>query len=101
MKTMLPKEAFRKNAHIYKILSHHKRLEILNLLKDGELSVEEILKTVKILKSNLSQHLTILRYNGLVKTRKDGLNVHYKIVDKRIIEPCKILHKLRIKHIVS
>ncbi len=101
MKTILPKEAFHKNAHIYKILSHHKRLEILNLLKDKELSVEEILKAVKILKSNLSQHLAILRHNGLVKTRKDGLSVHYKIVDKRIIEPCKILHKLRIKHIVS
>ena len=100
MKTTLPKEAFYKNAHIYKILAHHKRLEILNLLKEKELSVEELLKSVKIPKSNLSQHLALLRHNGLVQTRKAGLNVHYKIVDKRIVEPCRILHKLRGRHIV-
>ncbi len=101
MNKMLPKEAFHKNAHIYKILANSKRLEILNLLGAGELSVEEMLKTVKISKSNLSQHLALLRHNGLVQTRREGLNIHYKIVDKRVIEPCKILHRLRGKHIVS
>jgi hypothetical protein len=41
-----------------------------------------------------------MRHNGLVKTRRAGLNIHYKIVDPRIVSPCKILHNLRHRHLV-
>ncbi len=100
LKSPLPKEAYQKNASIYKILANSKRLEILNLLKNGELGVEQILKVTKLSKANLSQHLALMRHNGLVKARRDGLNIFYTIVDPRIVEPCKILHQLRHKHMV-
>lgn len=100
IKSPLPKEAYLKNANIYKILANSKRLEILNLLKTGELGVEEILKVTKLSKANLSQHLALLRHNGLVQTRRDGLNIFYRIVDERIVAPCKILHELRHKQLV-
>lgn len=96
----MPQEAFDKNAHIYKILANPKRLEILNNLKMGERGVEELLKITKLSKANLSQHLALLRHNGLVQTRREGLNVHYRIVDKRIVAPCKILHELRHRQLV-
>lgn len=96
----LPQEAYDKNAHIYKILANSKRLEILNLLKKSEHAVEEMLKITKLSKANLSQHLALLRHSGLVITRREGLNVFYSIVDPRIVEPCKILHNLRSKHMV-
>jgi ArsR family transcriptional regulator len=101
MKPVLPKEAYHKNAHVYKILANAKRLEILNLLKNGELPVEEMLKVVRISKANLSQHLALLRHSGLVRTRREGLNVYYKIIDRRIVEPCALLHKLRLKHVIG
>ena len=69
LKSILPKEAFDKNANIYKILANSKRLEILNNLKMGELGVEELLKITNLSKANLSQHLALLRHNGLVQTR--------------------------------
>jgi ArsR family transcriptional regulator len=100
MKSPLPQEAYDKNANIYKILANSKRLEILNLLKVRELGVEQLLKITNMGKANMSQHLALLRHNGLVQTRKEGLNVYYRIVDARIVEPCKILHSLRIKHLV-
>lgn len=100
MKSPLPKDAYQKNALIYKILSNPKRLEILNILKKKETSVEELLKTTKFPKANLSQHLTLMRHNGLVVPRRHGLNVFYRIVDPRIVEPCKILHDLRHKQLV-
>jgi ArsR family transcriptional regulator, virulence genes transcriptional regulator len=99
-KSPLPKQAYAKNAHIYKILANSKRLEILNILKLGETGVEELLKITKLSKANLSQHLALMRHNGLVQTRRDGLNIHYRIVDPRIVEPCKILHNLRTRHMV-
>ena len=95
MKSPLPQEAYHKNAHIYKLLANSKRLEILNILKKGEVGVEQLLKITKLSKANLSQHLALLRHNGLVLTRRDGLNIFYRIVDPRIVEPCKILHDLR------
>ena len=100
MKSPLPQEAYDLNSHIYKILANPKRLEILNLLKKGELPVEQMLKTTGLSKANLSQHLALLRHNGLVHTRRQGLNVFYRIVDPRIVEPCKILHDLRHKQLV-
>lgn len=100
MKSPLPKEAYHKNAHIYKILANSHRLEILNLLKKGEHAVEELLAVTKLSKANLSQHLALLRHNGLVKTRKKGLNVFYSIIDTRIVAPCKILHELRSRQLV-
>ena len=100
-KSPLPQEAYLRNANIYKILANSKRLEILNLLKKRELGVEQILKVTGLSKANLSQHLALLRHNGLVQTRREGLNVHYRIVDPRIVEPCKILHRLRHRNLVS
>ena len=97
MKTALPKEAYNKNAHIYKILANPKRLEILNLLKvNNEMSCEEMIKITKMPKANLSQH----RHNGVVQTRREGLNIFYKMIDNRIVSPCKILHELRHKHLI-
>jgi len=97
---LLPKEAYLKNAHVYKILANSRRLEILNILKHGETSVETLLRMTKTSKANLSQHLALLRHNGLVRTRKNGLNVHYSIVYPRIVDPCKILHDLRHRRMV-
>lgn len=100
LKSPLPQEAYFKNAHIYKILANSKRLEILNILKLGETGVDDLLKITKLGKANLSQHLALMRHNGLVQTRRQGLNIFYRIVDPRIVEPCKILHKLRSRHMV-
>lgn len=100
LKSPLPQEAYTKNASIYKILANSKRLEILNILKIQETGVEDLLKITKLSKANLSQHLALMRHNGLVQTRRAGLNIHYRIVDPRIVEPCKILHGLRTKHLV-
>ena len=100
LKSPLPQEAYHKNANIYKILANSKRLEILNILKSGECGVDELLKITKFSKANLSQHLALMRHNGLVSTRRAGLNVHYRIVDPRIVAPCKILHNLRSRQLV-
>ena len=96
----MPKEAYQKNALIYKILANSKRLEILNILKIRETSVEDLLTITRLPKANLSQHLALLRHNGLIVPRREGLNVYYHIVDPRIVDPCKILHQLRHRSLV-
>ncbi len=97
IKRPLPRIAYENNAEIYKILANSKRLEILNLLSEQEMSVEELIKILGIAKANVSQHLALLRHAKLVTVRRDGLNGFYNIIDPRIVEPCRILHKLSKK----
>lgn len=96
IKKPLPRSAYERNAEIYKILANSKRLEILNLLREQEMPVEELVKTLGISKANVSQHLALLRHAKLVTVRRNGPNGYYNIIDPRIVEPCRILHKLRM-----
>jgi DNA-binding transcriptional ArsR family regulator len=96
IKKPLPLTAYQRNAEIYKLLANPKRLEILNLLREQEMPVEELVKTLRISKANVSQHLALLRHNRLVTVHRKGLNAFYNIVDPRIVEPCRILYKLAV-----
>lgn len=94
IKQPLPRRAYERNAETYKILANSKRLEILNLLREQEMTVEELVKTLGVAKANVSQHLALLRHARLITARKNGQNSHYRIIDPRIVEPCRILHAL-------
>src|SRR3989338_7748093 len=98
VKQPLPRIAYENNAEIYKILANPKRLEILNLLREQEMPVPELVKILGISKANVSQHLALLRHARLVTVRRNGFNGYYNIIDPRIVEPCRILHQLSQKN---
>src|SRR3990167_11439084 len=100
MKSPFPKDTYEKNAEVYKLLANPIRLEILNILKSGEASVDELTRILGLRKPNVSQHLSLLRNTHLIKMRKNGLNVYYSIVDPGIVKPCKILHDLRAARLI-
>ena len=88
------KKIYQRNAEIYKLLANPIRLEILDILQDREVSLEELSDIIGIRKPNTSQHLAILRYLRVVTVRRQGQKAFYKLTDKRITEPTKILQKL-------
>ena len=94
MQSPYPKSVYARNAEIYKILANPIRLEILNTIKHDEASVEQLVGILGLRKANVSQHLGLLRHAGLVVTRRSGLNIYYKLVDPRVIEPCRILKEV-------
>ncbi|HEY4694560.1 MAG TPA: metalloregulator ArsR/SmtB family transcription factor [Candidatus Nanoarchaeia archaeon] len=69
---------------VFKVMANQKRLEIIQLLKHQELSVSEMVSMLGIRQANLSQHLALLRQRNLLKVRKDGQKVYYRLADKRI-----------------
>lgn len=81
-------------AKMLKSMSHPIRLKILCLLQDQELSVGEIREQVKTTNANISQHLNILRGQGIIDYRKEANFIYNKITDKRILELIKKLHLL-------
>ena len=82
---------FKLQEETLKTLANHKRLEIIQLLKNKELTVTEMIEMLGISQSNLSQHLGILKRYKIVTARKDGLYVYYKLTDKHIAEVVKDL----------
>jgi ArsR family transcriptional regulator len=66
-------------------MAHPLRLKILCLVGNQELSVLEIVDAVGTTQSNISQHLGVLRDNGLLAARKEANKVFYRIPDPRIL----------------
>ena len=80
------KQLFEQFARVGKALASGHRLEIVELLAQGERSVEALAELTGLSVANTSQHLQQLRRVGLVATRKDGLRVHYRLADPAVFE---------------
>ena len=78
---------------LLKSISHPIRLQILCLLLDRELTVGDIRKEVRTTDANISQHLTILRNQGIIGFRKESNFIYNKIIDRRIVELIAFLEK--------
>ncbi|MHB1288550.1 ArsR/SmtB family transcription factor [Georgenia sp.] len=73
-------------SEFFKTLGHPSRIRVLELLSEQEHSVGELLQTIDIEASNLSQQLAVLRRAGLVTTRKEGSTVYYSLVSTQIAD---------------
>lgn len=71
-------------ADFFKALAHPLRISILDALRDGELTVNEISLRFGVEPANASQQLAVLRNRSFVHARKDGANVYYSVVDPTI-----------------
>jgi ArsR family transcriptional regulator, virulence genes transcriptional regulator len=93
----LEEQEYENVAHLLKTMAHPIRLKILCLLQDQERTVGELRNEVKTTNANVSQHLTILRNQGIVTSRKDANFMFNRIGDPRILELIKSLRDLYCK----
>jgi DNA-binding transcriptional ArsR family regulator len=77
-------DTFEESAKLFKALMHPARLEILDVLRDGEACVCHIEAALGQRQSYISQQLSVLREAGLVQDRRDGWNVHYRVVQPQV-----------------
>ncbi len=91
---MKEKEIYEIHASICQCLANPKRLEVINTLRNKEMVVTELAEKVGISKSNMSQHLSIMRNKGILKCRKDGLSVYYSLANPKVIEACDIMREV-------
>lgn len=73
-------------ADIFKALAHPARVKILQLLKNRERCVCEIVPALDMEQPSVSRHLSILRKEGILSCRKDGLKVIYWVNDLYVLE---------------
>ena len=75
----------------FKALGEPARLQILNALRAGELTVTELVEETGLGQANVSKHLQLLHGMGFVTRRKDGLYVYYGLADRDVFRLCDIM----------
>ncbi len=99
--TSFKKDLFAQFAQVGKSLGNGNRLELLELLAQGERTVDELAKTSALSVANTSQHLQGLRRSGLVKSRSEGQKVHYRLSDYSIVALLALVRKIAEENIAE
>jgi rhodanese-related sulfurtransferase len=81
-------------AQAAKALASGRRIELLDVLANGERTVEALAGEVGLSVANTSQHLQILRRAGLVSSRREGTSVHYRLAAPEVFELWRTLRSL-------
>jgi len=71
-------------ANLFRVLGHPARVRILELLREGELSVGALQAALDLDSGGTSQHLAALRRIGLVESRREGTSVYYRVDDEHV-----------------
>jgi DNA-binding transcriptional ArsR family regulator len=87
----LPPEALQQVAAYFQALSEPTRLQILDLLRDGERNVGELAQQCGFSAANISRHLAFLMQHGLVARESRGTSVYYRIADESVYELCDLV----------
>ena len=78
--------------NLLKGLANESRLMIMCVLAEGEVSVGQLNTRIKLSQSALSQHLAVLRDQGLVKTRRESQTIYYRLAETPAMSVIELLH---------
>ncbi|MFA5820251.1 MAG: metalloregulator ArsR/SmtB family transcription factor [Bacteroidales bacterium] len=88
-------------AKLLKALSNSFRLEIIEMLSQGEKSVEGIVQTTSLTFANASQHLQVLKNNNIVKSRKEKQYVYYSLINDEFLSLYQHVMKYAVQEIAE
>ncbi len=90
-------EAYELHAQVCRSLSSPVRLKVLDLLRNGEKSVKELVSLAHVSQPNLSIHLKFLWETGVLERRQQGTTVYYRVAQPEIYEVIDIFRKINTK----
>jgi DNA-binding transcriptional ArsR family regulator len=76
-------------ARRFRVLGEPMRIKLLDRLREGEASVNELTEALAASQQNVSKHLAVLAEVGILGRRKDGTHVYYRIVDEGVFALCE------------
>ena len=89
------------HAEICSTMANPTRLEIINLLRDGEKWVGYLAESAGTSQANMSQHLTVLRRQAIVETRRAGATVYYQLSNPKMLKAFDILREILFEQLES
>ena len=87
-------EIFERQARICKAFAHPGRLQILDLLGQGERGISELQEALGISKTSMSQHLAILKSVGVLTTRREGKQIYCSLAMPEVKQACQLIRKV-------
>lgn len=81
------------HAQVCKAIADPKRMLIITVLRDTELSVGELCDAVGASQSNVSQHLAVLRDHGVVQGRRQGTTVFYSLTSDKVVRALDLMRE--------
>jgi DNA-binding transcriptional ArsR family regulator len=78
-------------ARVFSVLSEPSRLALVQALRDGPLTVSELVEASGMKQANISKHLGMLHQHRLVKRQREGTCVRYEILDPMVFALCKLV----------
>lgn len=94
MEDYMKDEQIKTIAKLLKSMSHPIRFKVLCLLQEQEISVGDLRDQVATTRANISQHLNILRSEGVIDFRRDANHIYNRITDRRINTLIEIIRQL-------
>src|SRR5687768_5503152 len=86
-------------AEVAKALASGRRAEIVDLLAQGERTVEDVAASIDQSVANTSHHLRAMARSGLLATRRDGTRIYYRLASERVAELCSALRDVATEHV--
>ncbi len=95
------KTIYEMQAEICSALAHPIRIQVLEILSNGEKTVGDLLEVLQVPKANLSQHLSVLKDVGVIQTRKEGLYHYMSLSIPKIKDACSIIRTVLIEKVAN
>ena len=86
-----PDQVFELAAELFRVLSAPMRLRVIKSLCEAEKNVSELLSEIDTTQPNMSQHLNTLYQSGVLGTRRDGVQIYYRVIDTRVADLCRVV----------
>ena len=87
------------HAEMCQVFSHPKRLEVIDILRDGEMTVSELAQRLGLTVGNLSQHLSMMKERHILLSRKEGNMVHYRIANPKLLRCFDMMREMLFEQI--
>ncbi len=92
-------QIYQYHAEMCQVFSHPKRLETINVLRDGEMSVSELAQKLGLTVGNLSQHLSMMKERHILTSRKEGNQVYYRIANPKLLKCFDMMREMLFEQI--
>jgi len=87
------------HAEMCKVFSSPKRLELIDILRDREMTVTELSERLGMSLSNLSQHLSMMKNRGILASRKSGNQIYYRVANPKMLQAFDLLREILLERL--
>lgn len=85
---------YRLHADVCKALASPIRIQVIDILQDGEMSAGDLADELGVTKGNLSQHLNLMKDKGIVTARREGAHIYYRVSNKKVVKACQLMREV-------